>query len=1502
MTVTQNGSAKALDEGADQVDGESKTAADISAAGFFEALFNYDTVWTYEEGKLPGFGAAVDMPLHLLDDTNPFGGGNGSEDDPYEITTPAQLAKLAELVNAGNTSYNTAHYRLMNDLDLSAYGKDYDDGKGWTPIGNTYEQPFKGIFDGNGKTITELYINQSGQSHVGLFGSISRGTVKNLALQNVSIKGLQSVGGVTGSVYEGGMVQGCFVSGIMSGADYIGGVVGHVHASTVQNCYSAVSLTSTSTNGSGGVIGRINFGTVKNCYSIGSVNGNGGIGGVVGVVYASTVQNCAAHNPSVSGASTDVRRVAGVFYSNTLSGNIAFGGMTVNGATVSGGTLTDHNGADKSAAQISAAGFWTTASGFTADWDTTVWDIEPGKLPILKGMAGQDASMPGHLLTVGASPFEGAGTSEGDPYLIKTAADLAKLAELVDAGTSPYADPGRYYRLEKDIDLSGYASGEGWMPIGGASSSFKGIFDGNNKTITGLTINRPTADNIGLFGYLNDSKVQNIRIIGANVSGKTRVGGVAGYVWGATVENCAVIGNISGVESVGGAVGRASSGTLENCYSSGSVTGSGNYVGGIIGYLEYVATTVQRCYSDSRVSGNYYVGGVAGEVGAGSVGNCYSTGNVTGGRYVGGVAGSVGSGSAQNCYSTGSVLGTDSEGYIGGVLGVLGTAKNCVALNPSINAGAYNFGRVVGSNSGSLLNNYAFSRMPGTWANKGLSAKDGEDVTSEILFGGSFWTTADNWDTAAWDSTVWTFADGKLPTLTGLAGQSGDGGLYLTARDIQYATVGTIGPFTYNGGRQAPVLTIAFDGETLTKEMDYAVSITSTDGGGASAGTNAGEVTLTLTGIGSFKGTRTVAYSIDKAPLTIVSALINPKVYDGTAAAEVANVYFHGLQPTETLALGADYTVTDAQFNSADAGANKTVTATVSLTNTAKANNYALASGGLSVTGLIIGKAAVPAVPDIAKAVLYTDTASQTVDIADQIASYKRTGDTLTYTVGAVSGTNPGIIQTPSVNAAGLLTFTANGSAGDAATIPVTVKGFGNYNDITVNVAVTLTDKTPVTIMATMNGGVYTGSAYSYTDATAKRNDNNADVTGVFTFEVQYESTDGGGYSGAAAPINAGGYKLTLSVPDTNTAYAGSAAFNFTIEKRPITFAADDKTIVKGGGLPGLTYTVHNLPAGKLKADALSTEPMLACPTFDGNTPGSYAITLTGGTVTDNYTITARTGGALTVAEQTYIVTFNLNGGARTGGGELTQTVAKGSAAIPPTVSRSNHTFTGWDKAFTNVTSNLTVTAGWRYDGGGGSDDSTPSTAPPAAPTPGWLEQSGTSAPIADAKEKGLGYTLTRRNGRYGVRKAAWSALADYQYWHDTMDAGAVQVRVYIRNPAALASDLLVSGYVKGSEADGVKAIFEKWFKNKVCVIHLDQAGPWGQSVGIAARVNLTGMDMTKLVFYSYDKAAKSYRRIEKPAYWVDTNGYLHFITQYAGDIIISEGALALIEKGDVDW
>jgi hypothetical protein len=132
--------------------------------------------------------------------------------------------------------------------------------------------------------------------------------------------------------------------------------------------------------------------------------------------------------------------------------------------------------------------------------------------------------------------------------------------------------------------------------------------------------------------------------------------------------------------------------------------------------------------------------------------------------------------------------------------------------------------------------------------------------------------------------------------------------------------------------------------------------------------------------------------------------------------------------------------------------------------------------------------------------------------------------------------------------------------------------------------------------------------------------------------------------------------------------------------------------------------------------------------------------------------------------------------------------------------------------------------------------------------------------------------------------------LAGYSYSHDTVSDKAVKVRVTFTDPELIKDDTLVSGYVSGNDVNRVRDIFKKWFGNKLAVIHFDQAGSWGQTANIAAKVDLSGMDLQNLAFYSYDKKANKYTRILSPNYTIDAKGYVKFDTDLAGDIIISEG------------
>lgn len=196
----------------------------------------------------------------------------------YTVNNEKGLKNLAELVNNGAIDINIT---LTGDINLTGE---------WTPIGN-YEQKYTGTFDGNGKTITGLTIDQKETSFLGLIGYLgSGGKVQNLTLENVNLNGNWNVGGVVG--YNNGTVTACTASGSINGKERVGGIVGCNYLGTVTACYN----TSSTVNGSyliGGVVGQNNKGIVTACYNAsGSIYGEVTVGGVVGDNYTGTVTAC----------------------------------------------------------------------------------------------------------------------------------------------------------------------------------------------------------------------------------------------------------------------------------------------------------------------------------------------------------------------------------------------------------------------------------------------------------------------------------------------------------------------------------------------------------------------------------------------------------------------------------------------------------------------------------------------------------------------------------------------------------------------------------------------------------------------------------------------------------------------------------------------------------------------------------------------------------------------------------------------------------------------------------------------------------------------------------------------------------------------------------------------------------------------------------------------------------------------------------------------------------
>ena len=241
---------------------------------------------------------------------------DGSEDHPYEIFTAAQLETFSDLVNDENdqTADPDAHAKLMNNIDLSSVCS--ADKVSWTPIGNDAHQ-YIGTFDGNGKTIENLYINSDTTANdQGLFGCLDQGgTVKDLTVSgSVSVSHGENVGGIVGYNFSGTVTNCAFsgsVGGIFSGS-YVGGIVGYNSSGTVTNCAFSGSV---SGNYVGGVVGYNNGGTVTGCIFSGSgsvsVSGGSYVGGVVGWNSSDVnVTNC-YNIGSVSGSASYVGGVVG---------------------------------------------------------------------------------------------------------------------------------------------------------------------------------------------------------------------------------------------------------------------------------------------------------------------------------------------------------------------------------------------------------------------------------------------------------------------------------------------------------------------------------------------------------------------------------------------------------------------------------------------------------------------------------------------------------------------------------------------------------------------------------------------------------------------------------------------------------------------------------------------------------------------------------------------------------------------------------------------------------------------------------------------------------------------------------------------------------------------------------------------------------------------------------------------------------------------------------------
>jgi hypothetical protein len=256
-----------------------------------------------------------------------YSGGAGTQDDPYIISSAADWQQLM------NTSADWSKSFLMGaDVNLA--------GVSLTPVGNNSIE-FTGVFDGNSHVISNADINQPSNDDAGLFGYILRGQVKNLGVENATIKGKMFVGGLVGRNY--GNIINCYSTGRVSGSSVVGGLVGVNAYFSIIKCYSTVHVSGTRDVGglAGANCGKA--GSISNCYSKGTVNGSSGnVGGLVGVNQEGSISNCYSTG-QVSGG---YENVGGLVGENDYRGSISncYSTGQVSDSTYRVGGLVGYNG------------------------------------------------------------------------------------------------------------------------------------------------------------------------------------------------------------------------------------------------------------------------------------------------------------------------------------------------------------------------------------------------------------------------------------------------------------------------------------------------------------------------------------------------------------------------------------------------------------------------------------------------------------------------------------------------------------------------------------------------------------------------------------------------------------------------------------------------------------------------------------------------------------------------------------------------------------------------------------------------------------------------------------------------------------------------------------------------------------------------------------------------------------------------------------------------------
>ncbi len=522
----------------------------------------------------------------------------GSEAE-YTINTAEELLGFQELREEGE-SFEDVIIRLGQDIRLNeGTAKDIkkrgEDNILWVALDPKNE--FKGVFDGKGFTVSGLYMAGEGSANFGMFGTLGgKAVIKNFTLNDSYFVGpadtKKVLGAIAGSVAENGKVT---IKNVVSNAtieedgklSYVGGILGQINTPskvTIEKCSFGGSI-DISGNGAAGIIGYVSHSkcklTINNCVNNGTVTAGTNAGDIIGWLNKGTIEL----NDCLGATASNDILIGGMNSDNVSKKTLK---VTIDGASATG---------DASGAKYNSNTAW-----FTKDRDTyTISTLEQ-----LLGF--MDLRMDGESF---------------DNVTILLGADIV-------------VNPGNSIEV-RDRGSKNIA----WALIP-SDNQFKGVFDGQNHSISGVYLQMKSSGSKGMFGALGDgSEIKNLSIINSYFGGpkeeyKNSLGAIASQTFGnvliSNVHVDAVIAERLGtpLNWVGGFVGRVnakSSLVFENCTMNGSIATSGDGVGGFVGYVSHsrAGVTFNSCVNKADLSGGS-VGQLVGFMNKGTVTSLWSVG------------------------------------------------------------------------------------------------------------------------------------------------------------------------------------------------------------------------------------------------------------------------------------------------------------------------------------------------------------------------------------------------------------------------------------------------------------------------------------------------------------------------------------------------------------------------------------------------------------------------------------------------------------------------------------------------------------------------------------------------------------------------------------------------------------------------------------------------------------------------------------------------------------